>query len=119
VRREFELNFELETCVQNRTRDFRNSGVLNLFYEKRNVEILNVLAGTKREIQEYVTHSLKKMECDVQVKLNDVQEDINKIQNDVEIKLRDLKRKIDSRGASSTVITGNGLNKIKPPTYDG
>jgi len=36
-----------------------------------------------------------------------------------EIQLRDLERKIDSREASSKVITENGLNKINTPTYDG
>lgn len=37
---------------------------------------------------------------------------MNKIHNDVEIKLRDLERKI-SRGATSTLATGNGINKIR------
>jgi len=53
--------------------------------EKRNVEILDVLAGIKTEIQEYVTIVLKR--CS---KINYVREDINKIQNDVDIKLRDF-----------------------------
>lgn len=82
---------------------------------KKRRETLDVLAGTKTGIQQYVTHRLKNMEHDVQVKLKGNRKDMNKIPNGVEIKLGDLERKINSRGASSILATGNRINKIKLP----